>query len=65
MAWAASPDTQVFGKWVMRDGSEVVASGSDPKQFYEDVRAKGFSSPFPIFVSPGEHEPFAGGCIRS
>jgi len=65
MAWAASPDAQFFGKWVVLEGSQVVASGSNPKQLYEDVRAKGFSSPFLIFVSPDEHEPFVGGWIRS
>jgi hypothetical protein len=65
MAWAASPDAQCLGKWVVMEGSEVVASGSNLKQLYEDVRAKGFSSPFLIFVSPDEDEPFAGGWIGS
>jgi len=36
MAWAASPDAQFFGKWVVLEGSQVVASGSNPKQLYED-----------------------------
>jgi len=63
MAWAANPDAQFFGKWVVLEGSQVVASGSNPKELYEDVRARGFSSPFLIFVSPDEHEPFAGGWI--
>jgi hypothetical protein len=65
MAWAANPDTQFFGKWLVLEGSRVIACGSNPKELYEDVRARGFSSPFPIFVSPDEHEPFAGGWIRS
>jgi hypothetical protein len=63
MAWAANPDAQFFGKWVVLEGSQVIASGSNPKELYEEVRAKGFSSPFLIFVSPDEHEPFAGGWI--
>jgi hypothetical protein len=63
MAWAANPDAQFFGKWVVLEGSQVIASGSNPKELYEDVRAKGLSSPFLIFVSPDEHEPFAGGWI--
>jgi hypothetical protein len=63
MAWAASPDPQFFGKWVVLEGCQVVASGADPKQLYKDVLAKGFSSTFPIFVSPDEREPFAGGWI--
>jgi hypothetical protein len=63
MAWAASPDAEFFGKWVVLDGSQVVASDSNPKRLYEDVRAKGFSSPFLIFVSSDEHAPFAGGWI--
>jgi hypothetical protein len=63
MAWAASPDARFFGKWVVLEGSEVVASGPDPKRLYEEVRAKGISSPFLIFVSPDENEPFAGGWI--
>ena len=63
MAWASSPDTQFSGKWVVLEGGQVVASGSNPKQLYEDVRAKGISSPFLIFVSPDEQEPFAGGWV--
>ena len=63
MTWASHPDAQFIGKWVVLQGSQVIASGSDPKQLYEDVRAKGDSSPFLIFVSPDEQEPFAGGWI--
>jgi hypothetical protein len=63
MAWAASPDVQFIGKWVVLEGSHVIASDSNPKRLYEDVRAKGVSSPFLIFVSSDEHEPFAGGWI--
>ena len=63
MTWASSPDVQFFGKWVVLEGAQVVASGSNPKQLYEDVRARGISSPFLIFVSPDEQEPFAGGWV--
>lgn len=63
MTWASSPDARFFGKWVVLEGGQVVASGSNPKQLYEDVRARGISSPFLIFVSPDEQEPFAGGWI--
>ena len=63
MAWASHPDAQFFGKWVVLEGRQVVASGSNPKQLYEDVRATGLSSPFLIFVSPDELAPFAGGWI--
>jgi hypothetical protein len=63
MAWAANPDAQFVGKWVVLQGSQVVASGSGPEQLYCDVLAKGDSSPFLIFVSPHEHEPFVGGWI--
>ena len=63
VAWASSPDAQFFGKWVVLEGGQVVASGSNPKQMYEEVRAKGISSPFLIFISPDEQEPFVGGWI--
>ena len=63
MAWASNPDAQFVGKWVVLEGRQVVASGSNPKQLYEDVRARGLSSPFLIFVSPDEQAPFAGGWI--
>jgi hypothetical protein len=63
MAWAANPDPQFFGKWVALEGCQVVASGADPKQLYEGVLAKGFSSPFLIFVSPDERKPFVGGWV--
>ncbi len=63
MAWASSPDAQFFGKWVVLEGRKVVASGSNPKQLYDDVRAQGLTSPFLIFVSPAEQSPFVGGWI--
>lgn len=63
MAWAAHPDERFAGRWVVLQGSRVVDCGSDPKQLYNAARAKGDASPFLIFVSPGEHEPFAGGWI--
>ena len=63
MAWVSNPDARFFGKWVVLEGGEVVASGSNPKQLYGDVRANGLSSPFLIFVSPDEQSPFAGGWI--
>lgn len=63
MVWAARPDAQFLGKWVVLRGSQVVASGSDPQHLYETARAKGESSPFLIFVSADEHEPFAGGWL--
>ena len=63
MKWASHPDAQFVGNWVVLQGRQVVASGSDPKKIYEDVRAKGDSSPFLTFVSPDEQEPFAGGWI--
>jgi hypothetical protein len=63
IAWASSPDAHFFGKWVVLEGRQVVASGSNPKQLYEDARARGLTSPFLIFVSPAEQSPFAGGWI--
>ena len=63
MKWASQRDAQFVGKWVVLQGGDVVASGSDPRQVYEDVRAKGDPSPFLIFVSPDEQEPFAGGWL--
>jgi hypothetical protein len=63
MAWAAKPDPQYVGKWVVLEGSEVLAAGADPKAIYEEVRAKRISSPFLIYVSPEEQEPFAGGWL--
>jgi len=61
MKWASHPDAQFLGKWVVLEGSRVIASGSDPKQLYEGARARGDSSPFLIFVSPDEQDSFAGG----
>lgn len=63
MAWASSPDAQFVGKWVVLEGRQVVASGLNPRQLYEEVRASGLSSPFLIYVSPDEQAPFAGGWI--
>ncbi|HVW83184.1 MAG TPA: DUF5678 domain-containing protein [Bryobacteraceae bacterium] len=63
MTWASRPGAQFIGKWVVLQGGHVVASGSDPKQLYEGARAEGNSSPFLIFVSSDEQQPFAGGWI--
>lgn len=63
MTWASSPDAQFFGKWVVLEGRQVIASGTNPKELYEEVRARGISSPFLIFVSRDEQEPFAGGWV--
>lgn len=63
MAWAANPDIRFAGKWVVLEGNQVEASGSDPRKLYEEVTAKGDSSPFLIFVSPDEQQPFAGGWL--
>ena len=59
MAWAARPDARFFGKWVVLEGRQVVASGSNPRLLYENALAMGLSSPFVIFVSPHEQTPFA------
>jgi hypothetical protein len=61
MAWAAKPDPKFFNHWVVLQGDQVVASGPDPKVIYEQARAGGMETPFLIYVSPEEHEPFAGG----
>lgn len=63
MAWAAKLDPRYIGKWVVLEGSEAIASGPDPKMIYDEVRAKGILSPFLIYVSPEEQEPFAGGWL--
>jgi hypothetical protein len=63
MAWLANPDAQFIGKWVVLQGSKVVASGSNPKKLYEEARTAGDQSPFLTFVPAGEQEPFAGGWI--
>ena len=63
MAWAEKPDPQYFGKWVVLEGTEVIAAGPDPKKIYQEVRAKGITSPFLIYISPEEPEPFAGGWL--
>jgi hypothetical protein len=63
MAWAARPDPQFLNKWVVLEGDRVVASGPDAKQLYDEVREKGLPSPFLIFVSSADREPFAGGWI--
>src|SRR5258706_9487729 len=60
MAWAVKPDPQYFDQWVVLEGSEVIAAGPDPKRIYQEVRAKGISSPFLIYISSEEPEPFAG-----
>ena len=63
MAWAANPDAQFVGKWVVLQGDRVIASGPNPKRLYDDARENGDASPFLIFVSPDASKPFAGGWI--
>jgi len=61
MAWSASPDPRFVGKWVALKGRQVIASGANAKQTYEETMRRGILSPFLIYVSGEEHEPFAGG----
>jgi hypothetical protein len=63
MAWAARPDPRFVGKWVVLEGGQVIVSGANAKQTYEEARGHGISSPFLIYVSGEEHEPFAGGWL--
>ncbi len=63
LAWASRPEARFIGQWVVLEGSRVVASGPNPKQLYEDARAGGDLSPFLIFVSPHDEQPFAGGWL--
>jgi hypothetical protein len=63
MAWSASPDPRFVGKWVVLEAGQVIASGANAKQTYEEARSHGILSPFLISVSSEEHEPFAGGWI--
>lgn len=63
MAWLEHPDHRYLGRWVVLEGDRVVVSGADPKSLYEHARAAGIQSPFLIYVSPEESEPFAGGWI--
>ena len=63
MAWATRPDPAYSGQWVVLEGSRVVASGADGKALYDEAVGKGIRTPFLIFVSPEEGEPFAGGWI--
>ncbi len=63
MAWAARPDSRFIGQWVVLEGDQVVANGTNAKQTYEAARRRGIASPFVIYVSGEEQEPFAGGWL--
>ena len=63
MAWAAAPDPRYIGTWVVLEGNQVIASGSDAKRLYDDVRNRGIDSPFLIFVSSEEGQLDQGGWI--
>ena len=52
MRWVSNPEPQYVGKWVVLDGERVIASSSEPVSLYEEVRSKGISSPFLIYVPP-------------
>src|SRR6266852_6247768 len=64
MAWAAHPDPAYFGKWVVLEGKRVIASGPNGKLVCEEARSQGISTPFLIYVSAEEAEPFLGGWIE-
>ena len=63
MAWAVEPDPRYFGRWVVLEGSDVIAAGPDPREIYQEVRAKGITSPFLIYIPPEDQEPFTGGWL--
>ena len=63
MAWTMRPDLQYLGEWVVLEGDEVVAHGTDGKAAYEAARAKGIASPFLFYVAEPNPTPFAGGWL--
>jgi hypothetical protein len=63
MAWAEKPNPECRGKWVVLEGSSVVAAGTNPSEIYEQARGKGLSSPFLIYIPTEESEDFAGGWL--
>jgi hypothetical protein len=58
--WFLHPDPQFVGKWVVRDGSQVVVSGPSAKAVYEQAKARGIESPFVAYISARRNEPFGG-----
>jgi hypothetical protein len=63
LAWAANPDGRYSGKWVVLEGSAVIASGAEPKSIYEEALSQGIASPFLIYVPSEPNESFAGGWL--
>ena len=63
IAWTLKPDLRFSGEWVVIEGNEVVAHGTDGKAAYDSARAKGIASPFLFYVSEPDSTPFVGGWL--
>lgn len=63
MSWVANPDPKYFGLWVVLEGDQVIAKGESGKAAYDEAIANGVESPFLIFVSPSDNEPFVAGWL--
>lgn len=46
LQWLEENKEEFDGKFVVLDGNELVACGTDSKTVYDEARAKGYTSPF-------------------
>lgn len=46
LQWLEENKEEFDGKFVVLDGSKLVACGTDSKTVYDEARAKGYASPF-------------------
>lgn len=59
LEWVRVHREEYDGQWVVLEGDELIAHGSDGKQVYEEARAKGIETPFLKRVKAKEL-PFGG-----
>lgn len=46
--------------WVVVEGDQLIASGADGKQVYDEARAAGIEIPFLVHIPPKDELPFGG-----
>ena len=59
LEWIEKHKAEFDGKFVVLDGDELVACGTNSKTVYEEARAKGYKSPFLTRIT-AEDLPFGG-----
>jgi hypothetical protein len=59
-AWLEAHRDEFLDQWVVLEGDQLVAHGTDARIVYNEARAQGIGTPYLVHVAPNS-EPYVGG----